>query len=84
MTKDEIRLIALEVLGQIAPDADLDNLDPAKSFRDQFEFDSVDYLNFVLTIEKRLEIKIPEIECPRLASLDGCIAYLADKLGSLA
>ncbi len=82
MTKDEIRSITLEVLGQIAPDADLDNLDPAKSFRDQFEFDSVDYLNFVLTLEKRLEIKIPEIECPRLASLDGCIAYLTDKLGS--
>jgi len=82
MTKDEIRSITLEVLGQIAPDADLDNLDPAKSFRGQFEFDSVDYLNFVLTLEKRLEIKIPEIECPRLASLDGCITYLADKLGS--
>jgi acyl carrier protein len=82
MTKDEIRSITLEVLGQIAPDADLENLDPAKSFRDQFEFDSVDYLNFVLTLEKRLEIKIPEIECPRLASLDGCIAYLAGKLGS--
>jgi len=82
MTKDDIRSITLEVLGQIAPDADLNNLDPAKSFRDQFEFDSVDYLNFVLTLEKRLEIKIPEIECPRLASLDGCIAYLADKTGA--
>jgi acyl carrier protein len=82
MTKDDIRSITLEVLGQIAPDADLNHLDPAKSFRDQFEFDSVDYLNFVLTLEKRLEIKIPEIECPRLASLDGCIAYLADKTGA--
>lgn len=79
MNKDEIQSITLEVLGQISPDADLDNLDPKTSFRDQFEFDSVDYLNFVLTLEKRLEIKIPEIECPRLASLDGCIAYLTEK-----
>jgi acyl carrier protein len=79
MNKDEIQSITFEVLGQIAPDADLDNLDPKTSFRDQFEFDSVDYLNFVLTLEKRLEIKIPEIECPRLASLDGCIAYLTEK-----
>lgn len=82
MTKDEIQSITLEVLGQIAPDADLDDLDPAKSFRDQFEFDSVDYLNFVLTLEKRLAIKIPEIECPRLSSLDGCIAYLSEKTGA--
>jgi len=82
VTRDEIQSITLEILGQIAPDADLDKLDPAQSFRDQFEFDSVDYLNFVLALEKRLEIRIPEIECPQLASLDGCIAYLTEKLGS--
>jgi acyl carrier protein len=81
MTGDEISELVLEVLGGIAPDADLASLDPAQSFRDQFEFDSVDYLNFVLTLEKRLGIRIPEIECPRLASLDGCIAYLADRTG---
>jgi len=80
VTREEIQLITLEILGEIAPDADLDNLDPAHSFRDQFDFDSVDYLNFVLTLEKRLEIRIPEIECPQLASLDGCIAYLAARL----
>ena len=82
MTKDQIQSITLEILGQIAPDADLDNLDAGQSFRDQFEFDSVDYLNFVLALEKRLEIRIPEIECPQLASLNGCVAYLTGKLGS--
>ncbi len=81
MNEDAIKVILLEEIGQIAPDADLDNLDPAQSFRDQFEFDSVDYLNFVLALEKRLEIKIPEIECPRLASLNGCIVYLTERLG---
>jgi acyl carrier protein len=82
MTREEIQSVTLEILGQIAPDADLDNLDPTQSFRDQFEFDSVDYLNFVLELEKQLEIKIPEIECPRLASLNGCTAYLTKKLGA--
>jgi acyl carrier protein len=80
VTSDEIQSITLEILGQIAPDADLDNLDATQSFRDQFEFDSVDYLNFVLALEKRLEIKIPEMECPQLASLDGCIGYLSARL----
>ena len=81
MTQDQIRATTLEVLAQIAPDADTERLDPKVSFRDQFEFDSVDYLNFVLSLEKRLGIRIPEIECPRLASLDGATAYLTDKLG---
>jgi acyl carrier protein len=42
----------------------------------------VDYLNFVLELEKQLGIKIPEIECPRLASLDGCAGYFTSKLRS--
>lgn len=81
MTRDEIRDITLEVLGQIAPEAELGGLDPAKSFRDQFELDSVDYLNFVLTLQQRLDIQIPEMECPRLSSLNGCVDYLGDKMG---
>jgi len=80
VNRDELRSIVLELLGQIAPDADLEDLDPARSFRDQFDFDSVDYLNFVLALEKRLEIRIPEIEYPRLAGLDGCMTYLADRV----
>lgn len=80
MTHDEIRATTLEVLAGIAPDIDPERLDPEVSFRDQFEFDSVDYLNFVLTLEKRLGIRIPEVECPRLASLNGAVAYLTDKL----
>ncbi len=80
MTRDEIRSITLEVLGQIAPEADLEALDPAQSFRDQFELDSVDYLNFVLTLAQRLDVQIPEMECPRLSSLNACVDYLADRL----
>jgi len=56
------------------------SLDSAKSFRDQFDFDSVDYLNFVLALEKLLEFVSVEIECPQQPNLDGCIAYLTAKL----
>jgi len=76
MTRDEIEAIALQVLQTIAPDADLAAIDPATSFRDQFEIDSVDYLNFVLALEKRLGLRIPELDYPRLSSLAGCVAYL--------
>jgi len=80
VTRDQIQSITLEILGSVAPDANLDNLEPVRSFRDQFEFDSVDYLNFVLSLEERLDVKIPQVEYPRLASLDGCVSYLVDKL----
>ena len=51
-------------------------LDPDVDFRDQFELDSVDYLNLVLELEKRLGIHVPEVDYPRLSCLAGCLGYL--------
>jgi acyl carrier protein len=81
MTHDEIQRVTLEVLQTIAPDADLAAIEPATSFRDQFEIDSVDYLNFVLALEQRLGIRIPELDYPRLSSLQGCVLYLEGRAG---
>ena len=33
-------------------------------------------MNFVLLLEKRLGLKIPEIDYPKLSSLNGCLSYL--------
>ena len=79
MTRDEIKETALEALMDIAPEVDPETLDGKISFRDQFEMDSVDYLNFVLTLEKKLAVKIPEVDYPKLSSLAGCVAYLESK-----
>lgn len=73
---DELTQLILATLTTIAPEADPARLDPARAFRDQIELDSVDFLNFVLTLEKRLERHIPEIHYPRLSSLKGCLEYL--------
>jgi acyl carrier protein len=51
-------------------------LDPDLAFRDQFEIDSVDFLNFVIGLEKQLGRRIPEADFPRLSSLKGCLDYL--------
>jgi acyl carrier protein len=69
------RLI-LETLGRIAPELDPSTLDPDLAFRDQFELDSVDFLNFVIGLEKALDRRIPEADFPRLSSLNGCLGYL--------
>lgn len=71
-----IRII-LDTLSTIAPEADLNHLDPERAFRDQIELDSVDFLNFVIALEKRLARPIPVVAYPRLSSLQGCIQYLA-------
>lgn len=76
MTTEALTPVVLAVLTEIAPELDLSGINPELSFRDQFEVDSVDFLNFVLALEKRLGRKIPEVDYPKLSSLKGCLSYL--------
>lgn len=76
MDAQNIKNVVLNLLNKIAPEADLDTLAPDLRFRDQFDFDSIDCLNLMNSLEKELKITIPEVDYPRLASLNGCIDYL--------
>ncbi len=77
MTKDEIRTVVLRSLGEIAPEADPATVKPDVGFRDQLDLDSMDFLNFVIALHQALGVDIPEADYPRLATLDGCVEYLA-------
>jgi acyl carrier protein len=76
MTPDEIRGVVLRTLGTIAPEAELDRLQPDVGFRDQLDIDSMDFLNFVIALHKELRVEIPERDYPQLATLQGCVDYL--------
>jgi acyl carrier protein len=77
MTRDEIRATVLRVLGEIAPEADLASLAPEIGLRDQLDLDSMDILNFVVGLHAALGVEIPESDYPKLATLDGCVDYVA-------
>jgi len=79
ITEDQIKKVALELIGQIAPEADIENLDPADRLRNQFDFDSVDFMNFAVALQTHLKVAIPEEDYPQLATLNGCITYLKSK-----
>jgi acyl carrier protein len=76
-SRDEIRATVLRVLGDIAPEADLERITPAVSFRDQLDLDSMDVLNFVIGLHNALGVDIPESDYPKVASLEGCVDHLA-------
>lgn len=76
MKPTEIEGLVLETISKIAPESNLENLDPDVRFRDQFNFDSVDFVNLIEQVQQALQFKIPEADYPQLATLNGCIAYL--------
>ena len=81
MTKEEIRATVLRILGEIAPEADLNQLKPDVSFRDQLDIDSMDFLNFVIALDEELHVSIPESEYAKLSSLDGSVVLLSSLKG---
>jgi acyl carrier protein len=74
--RDALAQLILDTLTAVAPDVDPAALVSDVAFRDQFEIDSVDFLNFVLALEKKLDRRIPETDFPKLSSLKGCLEYL--------
>lgn len=79
MNDDERRALLLEVLGEIAPEADAADVDPSEDLRDELDLDSMDMLNLVTAVEERLGISVPERDYPRMNTLDGAVAYLGER-----
>jgi acyl carrier protein len=80
MTPAEIRDEILDILSDIAPDEDLSGLDDSKSFREQLELDSMDFLDIVMELRKRHRVQIPEDEYSNLASMASTVSYLEPKM----
>lgn len=80
MTEAEIRSAVFEQLGEIAPDVEPDAIPGDANLREEAELDSYDFLQLIVRLHKSLGVEIPEDDYPRLATLDGMIGYLAEKL----
>ena len=80
MTNDEIRTAIINILADISPDEDLDNLDDNTPFRDQLSLDSMDVMDIILELRKRYRISIPEEDYGKLDTMANTIAYLEPSL----
>jgi acyl carrier protein len=80
MERDAIRTELLAALSEIAPEADLEAVDPCLRLRDQLDLDSMDYLNFMIALHRRLKVEIPEADYGLLASLEDAVSYLQQRL----
>lgn len=79
MTEADIRALFADVLGGIAPEADLSTVAGDADLREAFDLDSMDFMNLVIGLHERTGIDIPEADYPRLFTLDGAINYLSQK-----
>ena len=80
MNREEIQTAVLDIIQTVAPDEDLSGLKPELKLREQIELDSMDFLDIVMELRKRYGVHVPESDYKELATLDGCVAYLAPRL----
>jgi len=76
MNAEDTRTIVLQALRRVAPESDPEHLDPDVPFRDQMDFDSVDFVNLMELLQQATGRRIPETDYPCLGTLNGCISYL--------
>jgi acyl carrier protein len=76
MNNDEARAVVVEVIGRIAPEVELDEVDPSADLREEVDLDSLDFLSLVEGIKERTGVDVPEDDYPQVRSLDGLTGYV--------
>ena len=74
----------LEILRSIAPEVEPAGIDLTRPLRHQVDLDSMDWLNFLVGLQGRFGVNIPEADYAQLITLDNVLDYLRARLGSAA
>jgi acyl carrier protein len=82
MNTAQIEERVLQIFLSIAADVDPSQLRRDVAFRDQFDFDSMDTLNFAIGLHDAFGIDVPQTEYRELASLGSTVAYVNGHLGA--
>lgn len=77
---DDSRSMVLGLLRGIAPEADLDAIDPERDLRREIDLDSLDFQTLVEQVAATSGVEIPETDYPQVRSLSGLSAYVAARL----
>jgi len=67
-------------LGQIAPEANLDELRSDDNIQKTLDIDSFDTLTFFTGINEELGVDIPEADYGQLTTLEGIVSYLSARV----
>lgn len=80
MTRDEIKRIIDEELGNIAPEVAPNSVADDADIRESYDIDSMGFLTFITALHKRLNVNVPESDYPKLFTKRGAIDYLAARV----
>jgi acyl carrier protein len=80
MTADQILAVMRDELARLAPEIDFDTTDRSRAIQQEFDIDSMDFLNFIIALHARLGVNIPESDYAKVATIAGAQAYLLSRM----
>ena len=80
MTDAEIRALILQLVSNIAPEAETAAARDQDDIREAFDLDSMDFINLVTAIHERTKVNIPEGDYNKIFILEDAVAYMRDAL----
>ena len=81
MSDDKIETALRQELRKIAPDVEIEDIDREGDLREEFDIDSMDFLNLVSALSKSLDLAMPEEDYSEMGSYDALLAYLCAHAG---
>lgn len=76
MTREEVTAAVLEELTKVAPDLAEKDIPEDADLRDEFDLDSMDFLNWITALHNRFGVDIPELDYPKLSTIGRTADYL--------
>jgi acyl carrier protein len=80
-TTQDTRREILSVLTTLAPEVDAADIRDDVLLRDQVDLDSMDWLNFLIGIHKRLHVAVAEKDYASLRTLADVVRYVEERAG---
>lgn len=80
MTEDQLKTLIITELKKIAPESDPGKLNPDENIRQSLDIDSFDFLQFIIALDNKTGITVPEEDYGKISSIKNLTGYLHSKL----
>ena len=78
-TQQSLKDLVCKLILDIAPEADVQSLDPNEELRDELDLDSMDFMNLLGLIVKETGVNVPENDYAKVNSLQSLVEYIATR-----
>lgn len=80
MNEDDIKKTIFKLLKRIAPETEPSQLKPDENIRETLNIDSFDALQFIVALDEKLGIEIPEEDYGKTSTLKTLLSYVQSKI----